>query len=127
MFDIDHFKQVNDTYGHQVGDDVIRHTAETLRNNLRTTDLGGRYGGEEFGVILPETDKRGAEIFCERIREQIAGAVVDTHDEKIRYTVSLGVAMLDPTMEDYLSWLGASDKALYVAKENGRNQVRFFT
>jgi diguanylate cyclase (GGDEF)-like protein/PAS domain S-box-containing protein len=126
MFDIDHFKPVNDTYGHQVGDDVIRHTSQTLRNNLRQTDLGGRYGGEEFGVILPETDERGAGVFCERVREQIANAVVETHGEKIRYTISLGVALLDRSMPDYLHWLEAADKALYEAKENGRNQVRFF-
>lgn len=127
MFDIDHFKAVNDTYGHQVGDDVIRFTAQTLRHNLRQTDIGGRYGGEEFGVILPETDERGARIFCERVREQIATAVVETHGHEIRFTISLGIAMLDPAIPDYLHWLEASDKALYEAKENGRNQVRLFS
>lgn len=126
MFDIDHFKAVNDTYGHQVGDDVIRHTAETLRNNLRSTDLAGRYGGEEFGVVLPETDARGARVFCERVRVQIANAIVDTHGQSIRYTISLGVAMLRAPMDNYLTWLEASDKALYAAKESGRNQTCFF-
>ena len=124
MLDIDHFKAVNDTHGHQVGDDVIRSTAQTLRNNLRQTDIGGRYGGEEFGVILPETDQQGAVMFCERIREQIAGAVIEVHGKEIRYTISLGVALLHESMPDYGAWIEAADKSLYKAKHNGRNQTQ---
>lgn len=124
MFDIDHFKQVNDTHGHPVGDDVIRHTAAVIQGSLRATDLGGRYGGEEFGLILPETDSDGAMLFAERLRAQIEAAVVATHGLEIRYTVSLGVAPLKPEILDYMQWLEAADHALYDAKHNGRNQVR---
>ena len=127
MFDIDHFKKVNDTWGHQAGDEVIRTTARILRDNLRQTDIGGRYGGEEFGVILPETTIKGAVTFCERVRQQIQDRTVQTTAGDIRYTVSLGIAPLDGTLGNYTQWLENSDKALYYAKENGRNQVRVFT
>lgn len=127
MFDIDHFKKVNDTWGHQAGDEVIRTTARILRDNLRQTDIGGRYGGEEFGVILPETTINGAVTFCERVRQQIQDRTVQTTAGDIRYTVSLGIAPLDSTLGNYTQWLENSDKALYCAKESGRNQVRVFT
>ncbi|MEE3117519.1 MAG: diguanylate cyclase, partial [Pseudomonadota bacterium] len=78
MFDIDHFKKVNDTHDHLAGDEVIKHTATVTKNNLRQSDTAGRYGGEEFGIILPETDAEGARIICERIRESIAQSVVET-------------------------------------------------
>ncbi|MFE8069552.1 diguanylate cyclase [Marinobacteraceae bacterium S3BR75-40.1] len=126
MFDIDHFKKVNDTYGHQAGDEVIRKTADILRQNLRQTDLAGRYGGEEFAVILPETDARGAQIFCERVRQSIEECVVDTRAGDITYTISMGISALDNEVKDYNEWLEQSDQALYQAKENGRNQVRIF-
>lgn len=125
MFDIDHFKAVNDSFGHPAGDDVIRHTARTLLKNLRGADTAGRYGGEEFAVILPETGQTGARVFCERLRSQIENATVDTHGHALHYTISLGVAMLDTGLKDYTSWLRAADTALYAAKENGRNQVCF--
>lgn len=126
MFDIDHFKRVNDTWGHQAGDEVIRTTSRILLQNLRQTDIGGRYGGEEFGVILPETDARGAQIFCERVRKNIADMTVSTHVGDINYTISLGISIVDDTQSDYTQWLEQSDKALYAAKEGGRNQVRIF-
>lgn len=126
MFDIDHFKNVNDTWGHQAGDEVIRTTSRILRENLRQTDIGGRYGGEEFGVILPETTLKGAQTFCERLRDQIENTLVETSAGNIRYTVSLGIAPLEGNLAEYTEWLEHSDKALYAAKENGRNQVRTF-
>lgn len=126
MFDIDHFKKVNDTHGHLAGDEVIRHTAAVIRSSLRQADRAGRYGGEEFGIILPETDLAGARIICERIRETIAESTVKTTVADIRYTISMGVAQLDEKAENYMQWLAHADEALYQAKEGGRNQVVAF-
>src|SRR5690625_2965636 len=94
MFDIDHFKPVNDTYGHLAGDEVIKHTAQIIRDNLRSSDRAGRYGGEEFGIILPETNAEGARVICERIRETIENATVQTDAAPIQYTISMGIAPL---------------------------------
>ncbi|TNC82077.1 MAG: diguanylate cyclase [Oleiphilus sp.] len=126
MFDIDHFKRVNDTYGHQAGDEVIRQVSEALRENLRKTDIAGRYGGEEFGVILPDTNADNAVIFCERLRRQIEAMEVVHDDQAIRFTVSLGISEANPKAEDYKDWLEQADQALYACKENGRNQTRIF-
>ena len=123
MFDIDHFKPVNDTYGHLAGDEVIRHTAEVTRNNIRQSDSAGRYGGEEFGIILPETDAENARVICERIREAIENSTVSTTAGDIRYTVSMGIAQLTETPENYMQWMQKADEALYKAKESGRNKV----
>ena len=123
MFDIDHFKKVNDTYGHQAGDEVIRHTANTLLNQIRTTDIAGRYGGEEFGVLLIDTPTEGAKIFCERLREKIESSIVTHAEIDITYTISLGIAVAKEDMPDYKEWLSCTDQALYGAKETGRNRV----
>lgn len=123
MFDIDHFKPVNDTYGHLAGDEVIRHTAEVTRNNIRQSDSAGRYGGEEFGIILPETDAESARVICERIREAIENSTVSTTAGDIRYTVSMGIAQLTEAPENYMQWMQKADEALYKAKESGRNKV----
>ncbi|MDP4546845.1 sensor domain-containing diguanylate cyclase [Marinobacter sp. MDS2] len=123
MFDIDHFKSVNDTYGHLAGDDVIRHTAQVTRDSIRQSDSAGRYGGEEFGLILPETDAENARILCERIRETIAQSRVNTTAGDIQYTISMGIAQLGGEPENYMQWMQQADKALYRAKEGGRNKV----
>ena len=123
MFDIDHFKKVNDTHGHLAGDDVIRHTAKITLDSIRQTDSAGRYGGEEFGLILPETDGDGAAIICDRIRMAIEESVVKTTVADIQYTVSVGIAELDSQPENYMQWLQHADEALYEAKEGGRNRV----
>lgn len=123
MFDIDHFKRVNDTYGHLAGDEVIRHTAQVTRNNIRQSDSAGRYGGEEFGIILPETDAESARVICGRIREAIENSTVSTTAGDIRYTVSMGIAQLTETPENYMQWMQKADEALYKAKESGRNKV----
>lgn len=123
MFDIDHFKKVNDTHGHLAGDKVIKHTASVTKNTLRQSDTSGRYGGEEFGVILPETDAEGARIICERIRETIEQSVVETNVAPIQYTISMGIAQLNDGPENYMQWMQLADKALYAAKEGGRNRV----
>lgn len=123
MFDIDHFKPVNDNYGHLAGDEVIRHTAQTTRNNIRQSDSAGRYGGEEFGIILPETDAENARLICERIRESIEKSTVETSAGNITYTISMGIAQLTDEPENYMQWMQKADEALYSAKESGRNKV----
>lgn len=126
MFDIDHFKRVNDTYGHQAGDEVIRLVSQTLRDNLRQTDIAGRYGGEEFGVILADTNADSAMVFCERLRKQIEAMEVIHDGQTIKFTVSLGISQANPKAEDYKQWLEQADQALYACKENGRNQSQIY-
>lgn len=123
MLDIDHFKPINDTHGHLAGDDVIKHAAGILRESLRHTDHPGRYGGEEFGIVLPETDAEGALVICERIRAAIESSTVKTAVADIRYTISVGVAPLTDAPDNYMQWLQQADEALYAAKEGGRNKV----
>ena len=123
MLDIDNFKRVNDQYGHQVGDDVIRHLADTMRDCLRHTDHLGRYGGEEFAIILPETSLEGAGVIAERLRASIAAASISSHDMNLSYTISLGVATLHQHTASSQQWLRQADGALYAAKHAGRNQV----
>jgi diguanylate cyclase (GGDEF)-like protein len=126
MFDIDHFKKINDGYGHPAGDDVIRATAATVRELIRTTDLAGRYGGEEFAVLLIDTALEPAVKVAERLRERIQALTVQHAEHAIRYTVSLGLAAVGPEMPDYKAWLGCADAALYDSKRGGRNRVTAF-
>ena len=123
MLDIDHFKKVNDTYGHQAGDEVIRRVAGLVRDNLRKTDIAGRYGGEEFGVILQNTDADSAVYFCERLRKSAEKCVVKHDGQEIKFTISLGISQADPTLANYKAWLEQADHALYASKEGGRNQT----
>ena len=122
MFDIDHFKQVNDGYGHQVGDDVIRAVAEEVRQNSRNTDIAGRYGGEEFALLLIDSDAENAMLFAERLRKAIENRRVSIPDGELQVTVSLGVAPWKETYHDYGAWIDAADKALYTSKDEGRNR-----
>ncbi|NWN91767.1 diguanylate cyclase [Marinobacter adhaerens] len=123
LFDIDAFKSVNDRYGHLAGDEVLRHIAITTKNLLRQSDSLGRYGGEEFGIILPETDVEGARTICERIREVIERSEVQTSAGRIRYTISTGIAQLTQTPKNYMKWMQQADDALYAAKSSGRNRI----
>lgn len=123
MFDIDHFKTFNDTYGHQLGDEVIREVARLTRLFARETDFAGRYGGEEFVVLLPDTAIAGASQFAERLRTAIAGLQIDHEGQVLHVTVSLGVASLDESMPNHTLLIEAADKALYQSKENGRNRT----
>ena len=123
MFDIDHFKSVNDTYGHQVGDEVIRALASAVREEVRESDLAGRYGGEEFAVVLNETDASGAHTFCERIRERIEAMTVEALGQSVRFTISLGYAELQAEHESLEAWMKQADAALYYSKETGRNRT----
>ncbi|MDF1643651.1 MAG: diguanylate cyclase [Pseudomonadales bacterium] len=127
IFDIDHFKKVNDTYGHQAGDEVIRETARILRETARATDICGRYGGEEFVAILIDTPANNALIFAERVRSRIEELTVTYDDIEIRFTVSLGISELNDTISTAHQWLEQSDQSLYLAKSSGRNCIKSFT
>ena len=124
MFDADRFKSVNDTYGHNVGDTVLRSIAATSKNVLRGVDILGRIGGEEFAVGLPETRLDQALLAAEKLRAAVEQAHVRLDDGRVvHFTVSLGVAELDDTCGDVDDLLKHADMALYAAKENGRNRV----
>ncbi len=123
MLDLDHFKHVNDTYGHNIGDLVLSSLADKVSRTLRRSDFSGRYGGEEFVVLLPETSIEQALQFAERVRENLEGDRVMTDAGEIRYTASLGVAMMDERDNSVGAALDRADQALYRAKQNGRNRV----
>ncbi|WP_275901466.1 diguanylate cyclase [Cohnella algarum] len=129
LFDIDHFKQINDTYGHLVGDEVICRTADAVRSVLRRSDILARYGGEEFTVYLPHTNAEQAETLAARIMQTIADNAVDAGDRQVKITVSMGVVTEEPSegredIKEYLRELFyRADKALYEAKHQGRNRV----
>jgi two-component system cell cycle response regulator len=127
LLDLDHFKAVNDTYGHLVGDDVLRDVAALLTRTLRASDLAARYGGEEFLVLLPETDEAGAEAFAERIREAIEAFPFGARSGQppLRLTASVGVAAFPAArIESVEDLVARADAALYRAKADGRNRVR---
>jgi len=126
IFDIDHFKRVNDGYGHAAGDEAILHLAKILRKNLRETDIGGRYGGEEYAVILTETDAKHALIFAERIRRLVEASHVMYNEIEIKFTISLGIAEYSDEFDNHQNWIEAADSALYKAKTGGRNQVKIY-
>ncbi len=131
ILDIDHFKQVNDTYGHLSGDQVLIDIAQILRNNCRQSDLAGRYGGEELIILLPETDSPGAMIIAERIREMIEQhQTVDDRGEIIRVTVSMGVVSLTgpelEKMDKNERIVQYADDALLRAKKDGRNRIEIY-
>ena len=126
MLDIDHFKRINDTYGHQAGDKVIKMLAALIKRCVRETDLAGRYGGEEFAIILNDSSVEDAKIVAERIRQLAKRLVVEHEGESISFTVSLGLAQFSPDFKGAMAWLECADQALYEAKENGRNQYRIY-
>ena len=123
IFDIDHFKRINDTYGHPAGDKVIQLVAKVVREVIRESDIAGRYGGEEFVVLLPDVDKIGARLFAERLRQLVEALVVDYEGQEIRFTISLGVADLGQRTQDHQQLIDWADRALYQSKHGGRNQV----
>lgn len=125
MIDLDFFKKVNDTYGHAVGDEVLKCAAKLFRQSARSTDLVARYGGEEFAVMMPETDLEDAAVFAEKIRSIIESTSFDTAAGSIPVTVSIGVASVPHSrITTPKELIVAADKALYRAKKNGRNQVQ---
>ena len=120
MMDIDHFKKINDTYGHPVGDDVLKTLAMECGATLRESDIFGRLGGEEFAAVLVESDAKQAYQVAERLRQNLAALVMETDNGPLRFTVSIGLAALEEKM-DLDEIMKAADVALYRAKENGRN------
>jgi diguanylate cyclase (GGDEF)-like protein len=123
MLDIDHFKQINDTWGHDVGDQVLRKVAQICRDTVRITDVCGRLGGEEFAILLPGTDLDGAAIFGERLRQFIEAAIIPLGDAVVTVTVSIGVGSLSGDTPSVETIQKKADERLYVAKNAGRNQV----
>ncbi len=125
MLDLDHFKSINDSHGHGVGDDVLRHVAEIIKATIRPSDVLGRLGGEEFGILLTETGAEDARIAAERIRHAIATSpLVVSPALSIPVTASLGVASITEDVSAFADWLKAADELLYSAKHAGRNTVR---
>ncbi|MGH3202287.1 MAG: GGDEF domain-containing protein [Streptosporangiaceae bacterium] len=128
LVDIDHFKAVNDTYGHLVGDKALRAVTDALRGQLRGYDLAGRFGGEEFSILLPQTREVDALSVAERLRSHVAALSipVDDNDEsspRVKVTISVGVAALEGATRELTDLLAAADAALYYAKETGRNRT----
>jgi len=127
ILDIDHFKEVNDTYGHSVGDQALRHLVRICRDNLREEDIFARYGGEEFCALLPETDASTAKEAAERLRYNIENTPMEFDEQLLHLSVSIGLSGIDARQEtDIEPWLERADQALYRAKEQGRNRVVCF-
>jgi len=122
MLDIDHFKKINDNYGHTVGDEAIRCVSKAIKEQVRDLDIAGRYGGEEFGIILTNTNGDGACVFAERLRSAIENMTVFAEGHQVRFTISLGVSELNDSLHDHRNWIERADQALYKSKEGGRNR-----
>ncbi len=125
FFDIDHFKTINDTHGHDCGDTTLAFGAKWIKESLRNSDIIFRYGGEEFVILLSDTDANGAELLAERIRTSVESHTIAYGMETIKITASLGVSTLrkNDTIESFIQ---RADKAMYIAKSKGRNQVVSF-
>jgi diguanylate cyclase (GGDEF)-like protein len=123
LMDIDFFKKINDAYGHQAGDEVLREVAEIVKKALRDIDMAARYGGEEFAVLLIDTDKKGAASMAERLRKRIMKSAFNVDGNNIKVTVSIGVASCREDAEGTEELIAKADRALYRAKEAGRNRV----
>lgn len=123
LFDIDHFKQINDQHGHLAGDYVLKHLASTVRVNLRREDVFARYGGEEFGIILPEVDPKGTRLLADKVRQMVAQQRFVFDKNQIPVTVSVGLATLLPDHREPADLVRAADEKLYEAKNTGRNRV----
>lgn len=122
LTDVDHFKSVNDTYGHPMGDLVLKGVARILREQARDTDIVARYGGEEFAVIMPETDAKAAYAVAERIRERVMKEIFQTDQGPLKITMSIGVATFPDVAAEKQQIIDLADQCLYFAKRNGRNQ-----
>ena len=126
MLDLDHFKRLNDTYGHTAGDKVLQRFTTLCSNTLRNVDIFGRWGGEEFVALLPETDIEGASIISERLRKIISENVLSFNDHKITFTASIGVVQYKDGEVNVDAPLGRAESAVYDAKKAGRNRISVF-
>jgi diguanylate cyclase (GGDEF)-like protein/PAS domain S-box-containing protein len=124
MVDIDHFKRINDTFGHTAGDQVLLIVANICRQALRVTDIVGRWGGEEYVIILPEADLEGGALIAERIRRMVAETEIILAEEVVHVTISVGVAAISPSRPTLELLIDNADRALYIAKQSGRDQVQ---
>jgi diguanylate cyclase (GGDEF)-like protein len=123
MLDIDHFKKVNDTHGHEAGDMALQQIAAALKSSLRETDILGRMGGEEFAVLLPNTLAKDAGVLAERIRQSVENLLFLVPGASLTITISIGVAMIADEMSDMDDMLRNADAAMYKAKHRGGNRV----
>jgi diguanylate cyclase (GGDEF)-like protein len=123
LIDIDHFKRVNDRFGHPAGDALLRAVSRTCAGQLRASDHFGRIGGEEFAAVMPETTRADAWACAERMRSAVAAIELDLPVGPLRCTISIGIAAMHPGHADFGALLGAADVALYGAKEGGRNRI----
>ena len=123
MIDIDDFKSYNDRYGHLVGDAVLREIAKAIKENIRQVDLVGRYGGEEFSLILPETGKDQALVAAERIRQAVECKLIKVYDEDLRVTISIGISAFPKDGRSCQTIIERADQALYHAKQTGKNKT----
>ncbi|HJR80801.1 MAG TPA: diguanylate cyclase [Anaerolineales bacterium] len=123
MLDLDYFKQINDTYGHAIGDQVLQEFAERCKRSVREVDLVGRYGGEEIVIFLPETDLETAMLVAERLRMSIEATPVKVSDQELSVTVSIGVSRKDENSLELETLVARADQAMYIAKHRGRNRV----
>jgi len=123
MIDVDHFKDYNDEYGHLVGDVLLKEVSKTIKENIRQIDLMGRYGGEEFSLILVETDKEGAKFAAERIRQSLEARHIRAYDEDLKATISIGISTFPSDAKNADELIEKADLALYKAKQTGRNKV----
>ncbi|MDR0307352.1 MAG: diguanylate cyclase [Chitinispirillales bacterium] len=126
IFDLDHFKQVNDTHGHLAGDKVLKETTQRVKNAIRPYDVFGRYGGEEFIILMPDIDKENVLAAVERIRKEICRSPVKFEETQIQVSASFGIALVTPKIKDINTATGNADKALYRAKKEGRNRAVFY-
>jgi two-component system cell cycle response regulator len=123
MFDIDHFKKINDFHGHLAGDFVLKELARIVHGRIRRDEVFARYGGEEFAIVLPETNLEGASALAEWLREKVESARFIFQNEQIHVTISIGVTMLQESFKTSLDLIQSADTKLYEAKRGGRNRV----
>ena len=123
MVDLDHFKKCNDNFGHLVGDVVLKEVAGILKQNVREIDLVGRFGGEEFCILLPEANKADAYVVAERIRKAVEGYTIKAYDETLSITISMGISSFPEGSRGLDELIENADTALYEAKRQGRNRI----
>ncbi|MCA9408836.1 MAG: GGDEF domain-containing protein [Candidatus Omnitrophica bacterium] len=126
MIDVDFFKKINDKYGHLSGDQVLREISEVIKENIREIDIAGRYGGEEFCIVLPDTDKAGAQYVAGRIRKAAEDKIFKVYDNSLKVTVSIGTATFPLDAQKVEELIDKADWALYRAKKQGRNRICSF-